>query len=253
MNKIDRRIHYIMMIDTETANTMSRADGSLDMSSVLVYDIGWQVTDRRGIVYESKSYIVRDIFFDESELMKSAYYAKKIPMYMEQIARGERVVASFYEIRKDYVETMERYATNTVCCHNARFDCNATNTTERWLTKSKWRYFLPYGTEVWDTMVCARKVIATMPTYIKFCEENGYMTKHKKPRPRVTAEILYRFISKDTEFIESHTGLEDVDIERQILAYCFKRKARVSDFVLYPAPEVVNRPPPKKRGVKCGM
>lgn len=221
--KIDRRIHYIMMTDTETANTLVRDDGSLDMSSVFVYDIGWQVTDKRGNVYEEKSYIVKEIFYGENELMKSAYYAKKIPMYLQEIAEGKRIVASYYEIRKDFWETMERYETKTVSAHNARFDYNAINTTQRWLTKSKYRYFFPYEVEMWDTMKMARDVILPMPTYRRFCEENGYMTKHKTPRPRLTAEILYRFISGDMEFVESHTGLEDVNIERQILAYCFRQ------------------------------
>lgn len=226
MNNIDHRIHYIMMMDTETANTLTRADGSLDMTSVFVYDIGWQVTDKRGIVYEQKSYIVKEIFCDEKQLMQSAYYAKKIPQYMQEIAEGKRIVASYYEIRKDFCDTMQRYDTNTVCAHNARFDYNATNITQRWLTKSKYRFFLPYGTEVWDTMKMARDVISHTPSYIKFCEENGFMTKHQTPRPRLTAEILYRFITGNTEFAESHTGLEDVDIERQIMAYCFaKHKA----------------------------
>lgn len=225
-NKIDRRIHYIMMMDTETANTLMREDGSLDMTSVFVYDIGWQVTDKRGFLYEQKSYIVKEIFFDEAALMKSAYYASKIPQYLKDIAEGKRIVASYYDIRKDFIETMQRYETNTVCAHNARFDYNATNITERWLTKSKYRFFLPYGTEVWDTLKMARDVVSHTPTYIKFCEENGFMTKHKTPRPRLTAEILYRYITGNLEFEESHTGLEDVDIERQILAYCFaKHKA----------------------------
>jgi hypothetical protein len=35
--------------------------------------------------------------------------------------------------------------------------------------------------------------------------------------------VLYRYITGNTDFIESHTGLEDVDIERQILAYCFRK------------------------------
>lgn len=226
MDKIDHRIHYIMMMDCETANTLTRADGSLDMTSVFVYDIGWQVTDRRGIVYEQKSYIVKEIFFGEQDLMKSAYYAKKIPQYMQEIVEGKRIVASYYEIRKDFCDTMQRYNTNTVCAHNARFDYNATNITQRWLTKSKYRFFLPYGTEVWDTMKMAKDVISHTPSYIVFCQEHGYMTKHKTPRPRLTAEILYRFITGNTEFAESHTGLEDVDIERQIMAYCFaKHKA----------------------------
>ena len=235
MNKIDHRRHYILMMDCETANTLTRADGSLDMTSVFIYDMGWQVTDRHGNIYEEKSYIVKDIFYQETQLMQSAYYAKKIPQYLMEIAEGKRVVATFYEIRKDFLDTLAKYDTKTICAHNARFDYNASNITQRWLTKSKYRYFFPYGVEVWDTMKGAKAVIKDMPTYRKFCEENGYMTKHKTPRPRLTAEILYRFISKDCDFMESHTGLEDVNIERQILAYCFKRKAKLADFVLYGA------------------
>lgn len=222
MNKIDRRIHYIVMLDTETCNTCQE-NGKLDMSSVLVYDIGWQIIDKRGKVYEQKSYINSDIFYHESELMKSAYYAKKIPQYLQDIAEGKRQVATYYEIRKDLHETMARYETNTICAHNSRFDYNSTNITQRWLTKSKYRYFFPYGTEVWDTMKMASDVVAHTPTYIAFCQEHGYMTKHKTPRPQVTAEVLYRYITGNTNFIESHTGLEDVDIERQILAYCFRK------------------------------
>ena len=78
MNKIDHRRHYIIMLDTETANTIVREDGSLDMTSVFVYDIGWQVIDKQGRVYEKKSYVVREIFVGESESMKSAYYAPSI-------------------------------------------------------------------------------------------------------------------------------------------------------------------------------
>ena len=219
--KIDRRRTYIMMLDTETCNTRSDDNGNLDMSDVLVYDKGWEVIDKHGNVYEKKSYIAREIFFGMSDVMTSAYYANKIPKYLEEIAKGERVVASFYEIRKDFLDTMKRYETNIVCAHNARFDYNALNTTQRYLTKSKYRYYFPYGTEVWDTLKMARSVVAKTPTYKRFCEENGYMTKNNQVK--LTAEILYRYITRDNEFVESHTGLEDVDIERQILAYCFRK------------------------------
>ena len=53
------------------------------------------------------------------------------------------------------------------------------------------------------------------------------MTKHKIPRPRVTAEVLYRYITKDVDFIESHTGIEDVMIEKEIFAYCIKQKKKM--------------------------
>ena len=50
----------ILVVDTETANTLTRPDGSADMSDVLVYDCGWQVTDREGSVYEAASYVNKD-------------------------------------------------------------------------------------------------------------------------------------------------------------------------------------------------
>lgn len=225
MEKIDRRRHYIMMTDTETANTIMGANGKLDMSSVLVYDIGWQVIDKQGNVYAERSYIIDDIFNGERELMKSAYYAKKIPQYLADIASGKRIVVSLYEARRQFIADMEMFGTKTVSAHNARFDYNALNGTQRYITKSKYRYFFPYGVEIWDTLKMARDVILPMPTYRRFCADHGYMTKNGQCR--LTAEIIYRFISGNHEFDESHTGLEDVDIERQILVYCFRKHKRM--------------------------
>lgn len=224
---MDKRIHYILQLDTETANSFSDETGKLDLSNSLVYDIGWQVVDKKGRVYESASFVVRDIFFGEKLLMKSAYYAKKIPLYIEEIKEGKREVASFYEIRKQMIDTMSKYNIKVVCAHNARFDLNALNTTQRWLTKSAHRYFFPYGTEIWDTLKMASDTIGKQKSYISWCERNGYMTAHKTPRPRLTAEILYRYISGNNEFDEAHTGLEDVEIERVILAQCFKQHKRM--------------------------
>ena len=65
------------------------------------------------------------------------------------------------------------------------------------------------------------------PSFIKFCKENGYMTNHAIPRPQLKAEVLYRYISGDNEFIESHTGLEDVEIETEILAYCYRQHKKM--------------------------
>ena len=226
MEKIDKRIHYIMVLDTETCNGYME-NGKLCLDDSLVYDIGYAIVDKRGKVYETKSYINSDIFYHEQEMMKSAYYAKKIPAYIEDIKAGKRTVATYYEIRKDIIETLKKYNTNTVSAHNARFDLNACNVTERWLTKSKYRYFFPYSIEIWDTLKMARDVIGKMPTYRRYCEKNGYMTKHTIPQLRFTAEILYRFISGNDNFQEEHTGLEDVIIEKEILAYCFRQHKKM--------------------------
>ena len=62
----------ILVIDTETTNTHDTAKGA-DMSDVLVYDCGWAVCDIHGNIYETASYVNRDIFYGEPDLMDSAF------------------------------------------------------------------------------------------------------------------------------------------------------------------------------------
>jgi len=218
---IDRRHIYGICLDTETANTIDDKTG-LNMRDVLFYDLGFQVVDSHGRTYGKKfSFVNADIFIHEKELMKSAYYAKKIPQYRKDIASGKRILATTHTIRKILCQVIKDYDCKFVCAHNARFDQRALNNTQRWVTKSKYRYFLPKGLEWWDTLKMARSVMGNMPTYRNFCEENNYLTKNGQLR--FTAEICYRFITKDNSFVESHTGLEDVEIETEILRYCHRQ------------------------------
>jgi hypothetical protein len=203
------------VLDTETAN-------SLD--DPLVYDLGWVVTDKRGKVYEKRSYINYDVYARERDLMRTAYYAKKLPMYEGQIKNKERKIVSWENLRRIFRRDMEKYNITTVCAHNAYFDLKALNTTERYITKSKWRYFFPKEIEIWDTMKMAEDVLVNSPTYRQWAEERNYWTGN---RPRLTAEILYRFISCNEDFEEEHTGLADVLIEKEILAYCFRKHKKM--------------------------
>ena len=224
--KIDRRHIYGICIDTETANTITLENGGLDMSNVFAYDVGFQIVDSHGRTYGREySFVNADIFIDEAELMESAYYAKKIPQYMEDLQMGKRILASTYDIRKTLHNLIEEYDCKFIIAHNARFDRNALNTTQRWTTKSKYRYFLPKDIEWWDSLKIARSVLGQMPTYRKFCVDNGYLTK--SGQLRFTAEICYRFITKNNDFVESHTGLEDVKIESEILAYCHRQHKKM--------------------------
>ena len=224
MNKIDRRINYRIVLDTETCPLDKNFEG-VDPNNMWVYDVGYAIIDKRGKVYRERSFINADIFLNEKLLMNSSYYANKIPQYWEDIKSGKRVLTSFYNIRKTLLEDIAEFEVEEVYAYNMRFDYLSLNNTERWLTKSQYRYFLTKDLVICDIMKMARDVIAPMPTYKRFCEEHGYMTKNNQVQ--LKAETVYKFITKDLDFIESHTGLEDVMIEKEILVYCYRQHKKM--------------------------
>lgn len=219
---MDKRKKYLIGLDTETCNGFP-VDGKLDLTQSLVYDIGWAVVDKKGNVFLTRSFVIAEVFLDMRDVMKSAYYADKIPQYWEQIKSGDRKLATWYTVSKAFRQDIEEYNVEVVFAHNASFDYRALNNTQRYITKSKYRYFIPYGIEIWDTLKMSRQIFGSMNTYKQFCIDNGYLTKHKTPRPRYTAEILYRYLTGNNDFVESHTGLEDVLIEKDILSACLRQ------------------------------
>lgn len=209
-----------IVIDTETTN---------DIDFPLCYDIGFAVVDKKGRIYEKFSFVVAEIFFDK-ELMSSAYFSEKIPQYRKDIKKGKRKVRQIMTIRRILYQVCKKYNISVIMAHNARFDYKSLSLTLRYITKSKFRYFIPYGISVYDTLKMSRKFFAKNYKYIQYCKKNGFVTKNNKPK--FTAEIIYRYIIKDISFVESHTGLEDVLIEKEIFSYLYQRK-RFDCGVLY--------------------
>ena len=160
------------------------------------------------------------------ELMKTAYYANKISIYIADLDAGTRELKTFFEVRRIINEIIKKYNIKALMAHNARFDIKALNTTIRYLTKSKYRYFLPYGVTVWDTLAMARTTIGKQKTYVNWCKKNNYLTKNGQVR--LTAEILHRYLTLDNNFKESHTGLEDVLIEKDIFVRCERQHKKMN-------------------------
>ena len=205
---------FFVVLDTETTNSID---------DPLAYDVGFAVVNDEGRVFEAYSFVVAEVFLDE-ELMESAYFKEKIPMYWEDIKARRRILAKLSTISRTLARIMKKYDTNIICAHNARFDYRSTNTTQRFLTSSKYRYFFPYGIKICDTLKMARKAFDDSQ-YDEFCYNNDYITKNG--RKRYTAEILYRFLSGDNSFEEVHCGLEDVLIEKEIFMECLRRMPNI--------------------------
>ena len=201
---------YYIILDTETTN---------DIECPFVYDFGFSVIDETGKVYASYSYVNADIFCDD-ELMKSAYFVDKIPSYWNDIRNGSRILKPFHVIERIFRRVCTEWNINTFVAHNAKFDYIALQTTKRYITTSKRRFFFPYGAKFVDTLKLSRTVLGANDDYRNFCVTNQYVTKNNQNR--YTAEIIYRFLTNDNSFEEEHTGLADCMIEKEIFRYCLE-------------------------------
>ena len=116
-----------IVLDTETANKVEQP---------LPYDIGWVVTDRKGNIYERRSYVISEIYCGQRDLMKSAYYADKLPKYEDDIKNGSRLLRGFWTIRRQFMDDVKKYHVKKVGAYNMNFDKRALNNDIRYISKS---------------------------------------------------------------------------------------------------------------------
>lgn len=205
----------ILVLDTETTNSID---------DPIAYDIGFAIIDLTGKVFETYSFVVAETFLDK-ELMKSAYFADKIPQYWEDIKNGKRLLRKYRTIKFILSDVCKKYNIKKICAYNCRFDVRSGNLTQRFLTNSKNRYFYNYGIEFMDILKLARQVLKNDDSYGEFCYNNNYLTK--RGARRYTAEIVYKYLF-DNNFIEEHTGLADCLIEAKIMCELVKRNPEIN-------------------------
>lgn len=213
-----------MTLDTEGTN------GTNDP---LVYDLGLCIHDKKGKVYETRSFVIYDIYAREKALMKSAYYAEKLPQYEIDLKNGSRKMVTIFTARKEVANLCKKYNVKAIIAHNARYDVTALNTTLRYVTKSKMRFFLPYGVPIWDSLKMARDTICKQKTYIRFCHTHGFLTTKYK-QVKATAEVLYKYITADIDYKEKHTGIDDVMIEKEITCRCLRQHKKMTKNLYQP-------------------
>lgn len=213
---MSRQTEKFIVLDIETAN---------DIPDTFAYDVGFVVADRKGIIYEEESYVVKDIFVRERELMQTCYYANKLPLYEERITNKQTKVVSLFTIRRRIAHLINQYGIKRVYAYNAHFDRNGLNTTMRYLTKSKYRWFFPYGVEVNCIWHMACQTICNRMDYCIFCAKNGFYST--RGNMTTNAETVYRYLKKDLNFEEEHTGLSDVHIELEILCKCLSYHEKI--------------------------
>lgn len=196
--------------------------GGLD--NPLSYDIGFKIIDNTKKEYSSLSLVIYDIY-KQKDLMNSAYYADKLPKYEIKLQSGERKMVTFRTAKFTISELMEKYNVTDIYAYNMNFDKRGLNNTQRFVTDGKYKYFFPYGTKfhcIWN-MAC--QVLMARPSYIKEALKNNWVSE--KGNIKTNAECCYRYLTKDPTFKEAHEGIDDVNIETEILLACFRQHKKM--------------------------
>lgn len=234
-----RQKELYLVLDTETCNSVEEP---------IPYDIGWAICDRMGNVLKRQSFIVAEVFLDMKDVMQSAYYAEKIPRYWDDIKNGARQLKGMWNIRKEMLDDIKAYNIHKVAAYNMGFDKRALNNLIRYISKSFLRWWFPFGIEYVCIWHCACQVLLNRKTYIEFAEKNGLVSE--KNNILTSAESAYKYITKNLDFAESHTGLEDVEIEIEILRECFRQHKKMDKKIYSACWQIVQKKRKAMRGEK---
>ena len=191
-----------LVLDTETVNLQKQ----------FVYDLGYAIADHEGEVIATKSYVISQIY-NNKELFATSYYSNKRPLYESRLKSGYSKKVGWGNAMRYLANDIKKYGVTEIYAYNSRFDARAFAFMCAWYGCAN-----PLGNmEVLDIMDFTKPIIDTQE-YKDFCAANGFMTAHKKsPRPQQKAETLYRYLTKNVNYEEEHTGLEDSLIELEIL------------------------------------
>lgn len=259
MNKYDRRRKYYMVLDCETATlpfANKYEEGSrknVAIARPLIYDLGWTIIDRNGKVYARKNYLITETFFVPA-VFDTAYYKAKRPLYMEKLAKGEIIQATWNEAVHELIEDME--AVESVGAYNAMFDYKkAIPFTDLYISKlysNDYNSWMKTQERICDSIAkcgqthnnpefdemnfCFRgekypmfdlwgltcEHILNCDDYKQMCIDNGWETASGKYFP-TNAEKAFAFVSAQMDFEEAHTAIEDAEIESFLFATIYRK------------------------------
>ena len=196
-----------MVFDTETTS----------IDKPFCYNIGWLVAEMEENgdykVLEEKEFMVKQVWYN-TMLFSTAYYADKKELYHERIRQHFIEVKRFNEIVNILTETIEHYNIEVAYAYNSSFDVKVFNFMSEWFHTPNPLAEIP----VFDIRAYFTHAFKDSIIFKRYCERNEFFTE--SGNYSTTAEIAYRYLLDDDEFIEEHTALADSEIELEILSIC---------------------------------
>lgn len=191
-----------LVFDTET----------ISLNKPFIYNLGYRILSAKGEVLVDRDFVIRQIY-DNKPLFATAYYANKRKLYTSKMKAKKALKVSWGEACRVMAKDIKQFNITTAWAYNSDFDEKAFYFNHLFY-RNKVRPLDPV--QVCDIMDEIDNITDTTE-YKEFCKAYGFLTNHKTPRPRKTAEAVFAFITGNPNYCEEHTALEDSKIEAAIL------------------------------------
>lgn len=201
--------HYIVL-DTETYS-----------NGQIPFEVSWKGIDEKGNTLFKRGYLIKEIAYNKAgnfntDVRYGKFSRDKIANYEKLVCEGKIQVEALDKIREQFYNDIVKLENVKVCAYNADFDKRALNNAMFMTGADKPFTYVEYM-DIWQL---AKHTIMNTKKYAAFCVKNGLYGK--TGIMTTSAEAAYRYIKDDMSFIESHIGLDDIDIEGEILITCLK-------------------------------
>ena len=196
------------------------------------YNIGYIVGNKRGEILEKKSYALMPCVWDNLEYkyrtanvegLKGAHEMAHNNI-KEILCVDDKKYNKLFDNNKffgDFLTDITKYEVKRIWAYNCTFDRGALE-----------RLFNEQQSQIVNNLVTFCDIIPAIlhtkllnEDYINWCKENNFLTA--KGNVQTKAEVVYRYLTGNLEFVEEHTGLADCMIEYQILLEAMKTSNNV--------------------------
>ena len=236
----DKRVKKYLVLDTETTTPIKMEGFTRNQ---LVFDIGYQIVDKKGNVFLERSYVIEEIFYNE-DYMRNAYFWEKYPQYLEGIKTGKYKVIKWFDMLVEIHNLLIECNVSVVGAYNLAFDLNTIDYTNRTLRNKPCKIF--DKVEKLCIMGMSVETLCQQKTFQKLAMREGWISESGKFLS-TKAETVYKYVANQMDYKEEHTGLEDVKIEVELMALCFRQHKKMSKGIVHNAYKKVDI---KKLGIE---
>lgn len=191
----------ICVFDTETVS----------LEKPFCYNVGYVIFDTETQQTLTKKDFVIEQVWHNIPLFSTAYYAEKRPLYVARMRGRKTILDKWGRVCQTMIRDFKAFDVQCAYAYNSGFDekvfafnCDFFKTCN------------PFDNiQIFDIRGNVHQKIAFTVDFKDFCEKYEYFTE--SGNYSTTAETLFRYISKNIDFVEEHTALSDSEIELEIL------------------------------------